>query len=235
LKIRQMNRPPASGPASLEGLEPRRLFDSAFPNINVDPERPNRLRSCGPPYGDVRIEIRDDDGNVLPTGEIGELWVASRLNFAGYWNRPDLTAQTLVDGWLRTRDLGYADEEGYLHLVGRAQDVIITGLGCDHIFPRPIEDALATHPEVHAAAVIGVPDPTLGEAAYAYVVRTTGGTVTEEELRKLVAKAMTAIWAPRTIEFVDDLPRTASGKANTKELRAKWAAEHRTEPVGAPG
>jgi fatty-acyl-CoA synthase len=199
-------------------------FISAFPNIDEDPARPNRLRSCGPPYGDVRIEIRDENGAVLPAGEVGELWVASRLNFAGYWHRPDLTAETLVDGWLRTRDLAYADDEGYLHLVGRAQDVIITGKGCDHIFPRPIEDALATHPEVRAAAVIGVPDPELGESAYAYVVLAENATVTAEELSELVAKRLTRLWVPQTFEFVADLPRTPSGKANLKELKARWAA-----------
>ncbi|HEU5469127.1 MAG TPA: AMP-binding protein [Actinophytocola sp.] len=210
-------------------------FISAFPNIAEDPARPNRIRSCGQPYGDVRVELRDDDGNPVPTGAVGEIWVASKLNFEGYWGRPDLTAEILVDGWVRTKDLAYADEEGYLHIVGRTQDMIITGIGCDHIFPRPIEEALATHPEVRAAAVIGVPDPELGEAAHAYVVRTDDATVTADELSELVRSRLTRLWAPRTIEFVEDLPRTGSGKANTKELKAKWAAEHVAVPAGAAG
>jgi fatty-acyl-CoA synthase len=199
---------------------------SAFPNINDDPSHPDRVRSCGQPYGDVRIQIRDEDGNVLKPGEVGELWVASRLNFAGYWGRPDLTEATMVDGWLRTHDLAVADKDGYLQLVGRAQDLIITGIGCDHIFPRPIEDALATHPQVRAAAVIGVPDPELGEAAYAYVIPTENATVTAEELSTVVAERLAEPWVPRTFEFVTELPRTSSGKVSTKELRARWAADH---------
>jgi acyl-CoA synthetase (AMP-forming)/AMP-acid ligase II len=210
-------------------------FISAFPNINDDPEHPDRVRSCGTPYGDVRIEIRDDDGNVRKPGEVGELWVASKLNFAGYWGRPELTEETMVDGWLRTRDLCYADEDGYLHLVGRAQDLIITGIGCDHIFPRPIEDTLATHPQVRAAAVIGVPDPEVGEAAHAYVVPTENATVTAEELSTLVATKLGKLWAPRGFEFVDELPRTSSGKVSTKELKARWAAEHQAAVLGTAG
>jgi acyl-coenzyme A synthetase/AMP-(fatty) acid ligase len=210
-------------------------FISVFPNIDDDPAHPNRISSCGPPYGDVRIQIRAEDGTVLPPGEIGELWVASKLNFIGYWGDPELTAQTMVDGWLRTKDLGYADEEGYLHLVGRAQDLIITGIGCDHIFPRPIEDALATHPQVRAATVIGVPDPELGEAAHAYVVTTEGATVTAEELSDVVTEQLNKKWRPKTIEFVDDLPRTSNGKADLKELKARWAAEHQATAIGAGG
>lgn len=201
-------------------------FISAFPNINDDPEHPDRIRSCGPPYGDVRVEIRDEDGKALPLGEVGELWIASKLNFAGYWARPDLTDEAMVDGWLRTRDLGYQDQDGYLHLVGRTHDMIITGIGCDHIFPRPIEDVLTTHPQVRAAAVIGVPHPELGEAAHAYVVPTETATVTAEELTELVVSKLTKLWAPQGFEFVDELPRTSSGKVATQELKTRWAAEH---------
>jgi acyl-coenzyme A synthetase/AMP-(fatty) acid ligase len=210
-------------------------FISAFPNIDDDPARPNRITSCGPTYGDVRIEIRDEHGTVLPTGEVGEIWVASKLNFLGYWGDPAATAETLVDGWLRTHDLAYADDEGYLHLVARDKDLIITGIGCYHIFPRPIENVLATHPQVRAAAVIGVPHPKFGEAAHAYVVTTPDAAVTEEELSELVAEQLTRAWMPRSIEFVTDLPRTGSGKANLKALRQKWAEEHEPAPIGAAG
>jgi acyl-CoA synthetase (AMP-forming)/AMP-acid ligase II len=210
-------------------------FISAFPNINEDPAHPDRLRSCGPPYGDVRVQIRDEHGTVLEPGEVGELWVASKLNFLGYYGRPELTGETVNGEWVRTNDFAYTDREGYLHLVGRRGDLIITGRGNHHVFPRPIEDALATHPQVRAAAVIGVPDAELGEAPHAYVVRTDHATVTAEELAALVASTLTKWWAPRTIEFVDDLPRTASGKANVKQLRAQWAAEHDSATIGVPG
>jgi fatty-acyl-CoA synthase len=209
-------------------------FISAFPNITEDPEHPDRLRSCGAPYGDVRVQIRAEDGTVLGVGETGELWVASRLNFAGYWEKPELTAETMREGWVRTHDLGYVDADGYLHLVGRSGDLIITGRACNHIFPRPIEDALAGHPAVRAAAVIGVPDAELGEAAHAYVV-TGDAPVSIEELASLVGDKLGRWWVPRTFDFVDDLPRTSNGKTNIKVLRERWAAEHDTAAIGVPG
>ena len=104
--------------------------------------------------------------------------------------------------------------------------MIITGTGSIHIFPRPIEDVLATHPDVREAAVIGVPDPGRGETAHAYVVLADGATVTGKELGDLVAGKLSRTWTPRTFEFIDALPRTGSGKTNLKQLRAKYAAEH---------
>lgn len=210
-------------------------FISAFPNIDEHPDHPDRLRSCGLPYGDVRVQVRDEHGTVLGPGEVGELWVASKLNFLGYFGLPDLSNHTIDGDWVRTSDLAYVNEEGYLHLVGRRGDLIITGRGNFHVFPRPIEDVLVTHPQVRAAAVIGVPDAELGEAPHAYVLTTEGATVSADELRDLVASTLTRWWIPRTVEFVDELPRTASGKANIKELRAKWAAEHDTTTIGVSG
>lgn len=202
-------------------------FISAFPGVGDDPDRPGRIGSCGPAYGDVRVQIRGEDGTtVLPTGETGELWVASRLNFVGYVGRPEQTAATLVDGWVRTGDLGHLDDEGYIHLTGRASDMIITTYGSHHIFPRAIEDVLTTHPRVRAAAVIGVPHRELGEAAHAYVVPAAGETVDPDELGALVTEKLSWVWTPRSFDIVDDLPRTGSGKTNTRRLREKYAAEH---------
>lgn len=208
-------------------------FISAYPGIGGEPGQPQRLLSCGKPYGDVRVEIRGETGNVLGTGEVGEVWVASRMNFAGYWGQPELTAEAIVDGWVRTRDLGYVDADGYLYLVGRAQDTIITGPGSRCIYPKPIEDALVTHPKVRAAAVIGVPDVEFGEAAHAFVVP-ADATVTADELTELVRQELTATWVPRDIQFVDSLPLTGIGKVNTKALRARFAAEHgaASDPIG---
>jgi fatty-acyl-CoA synthase len=198
-------------------------FISALPGVGTDPDQ---IGSCGPAYGDVRLEIRAEDGTVLPAGETGELWVASKLNFAGYVDRPDQTAATLVDGWVRTGDLGHVDDEGYIFLTGRVSDMIITTYGSYHIFPRAIEDVLSTHPAVRAAAVIGVPHPALGEAAHAYLVLSGTAAVTEEELAGLVDEQLGWAWRPRSFDFVDDLPRTGSGKTNTRRLREKYAAEH---------
>lgn len=212
-------------------------YVASLAGITPDPAHPERLRSCGPPYGDVRAEIRDPDGKVLPPGETGELWVSSRQNFLGYWAAPELTAQTLVDGWLRTWDLAFADDEGYLHIVGREQDMIITGFGGFHIFPRPIEDVLTSHPEVAAAAVIKIPHEIFNEGAHAYVVRMPGATATAEELiaelSALITEKLNKLWVPHSFEFIDELPRTGFGKVDVQALRDRWAAEHHMAPVVA--
>ncbi|MEU4555660.1 acyl-CoA synthetase (AMP-forming)/AMP-acid ligase II [Micromonospora violae] len=205
---------------------------TALPGLTDDPEHPERLRSCGRPYGDVRIEIRDDDGGVLPTGRDGEVWVQTRLSFAGYHGQPELTAQTLVDGWVRTRDIGHLDEDGYLYLVDRAHDMIVTHRRNWAIFCRPIEDVLTGHPQVRAAAVIGVPDDTVGEVPYAYVVLGPDATVTAPELIDLVTTELNEMWAPAAVEFVDRLPVNRSMKVDKRALRAQHAA-HRAAAVGA--
>jgi fatty-acyl-CoA synthase len=202
-------------------------FIAAFPGIDD-----NHLRSCGKPYGDVEVTVRAEDGSVLGSGEVGELWVKSTLNFAGYWGQPELTAETLVDGWVRTHDLGYRDTEGYLYIVGRNQDMIVAGEYCEKIYPRPIEDALAAHAQVRAAAVIGVPDNEFGESAHAYVVLAGGATVTETELAELVRTELNESWVPSSFEFVDSLPLTAIGKVNTGALRRRYAEEHGGAVVG---
>jgi acyl-CoA synthetase (AMP-forming)/AMP-acid ligase II len=202
-------------------------FISANTALRDDPADEKRLSSCGRPYGDVRVEIRADDGvTVLGTGEVGELWALSSLNFAGYLEQPERTATTLVDGWVRTRDLGYRDADGYLYLVGRSQDLIITGRKSWKVWPRPIEDVLAAHPQVRAAAVIGVPDPAVVEAVYAYVVAAPGATVTAGELTARVRDELTELWTPRTVEFVDQLPINDTGKVDKNALRERYAATH---------
>ncbi|MET8908074.1 AMP-binding protein [Micromonospora sp. NPDC004551] len=198
----------------------------ALPGLTEDPEHPERLRSCGRPYGDVAVEIRDADGRVLPAGADGEVWVRTNLSFAGYHGQPELTAETLVDGWVRTRDIGHLDDDGYLYLVDRLQDRILTRQRSWPIYSRPIEDVLAAHPEVRAAAVIGVPDPVAGELPHAYVVPAPGATVTGEELIALVTAELSETWAPGAVEFLDALPLNRSAKVDKRALRARYAAAH---------
>ncbi|SCL46855.1 class I adenylate-forming enzyme family protein [Micromonospora chersina] len=198
----------------------------ALPGLTEDPEHPERLRSCGRPYGDVAVEIRDDDGRVLPAGTDGEVWVRTKLSFAGYHGQPELTAETLVDGWVRTRDIGHLDDDGYLYLVDRLQDRILTRQRSWPIYSRPIEDVLAAHPEVRAAAVIGVPDPVAGELPHAYVVPAPGATVTGDELIALVTRELSDTWAPGAVEFLDALPLNRSAKVDKRALRARYAAAH---------
>ncbi len=195
-----------------------------MPGLTEDPLHPERLASAGTPYGDVRIEIRDDDGKVVPTGQTGEVWVQSKLTFAGYLGKPELTAETLVDGWLRTRDLGFADEDGYLFLVDRVHDMIVTTRRNWAIFCQPIEDVLATHPAVRTAAVIGVPDPVVGEAVHAFVVTRT--PVPAAELQQLVTETLNEMWTPASIDFVNELPLTRIAKVDKVALRKLYAELH---------
>lgn len=208
-------------------------YIAAHAGIGTDPTHPERIQSCGLPWGDVRIEIRAEDGTVLGPGETGEVWVSSKLNFVEYLGQPELTAQTLVDGWLRTGDVGYRDEDGYLYLLSRSQDMIITGLGSRNVFAIPIENALMSHPGVREAAVIGVPDPILVEVVHAYVVAREGSQPTVTELKAQVAAELPQICVPRSIEFLDRLPLVGFGKVDKKALRARYAAAH--SPVMVTG
>ncbi|WP_019872356.1 class I adenylate-forming enzyme family protein [Salinispora oceanensis] len=199
---------------------------TAQPGLTEDPAHPERLYSCGEPYGDVRIEIRGPDGDVLPPDVDGEVWVQTALRFAGYHGNPDLTADTLVDGWVRTRDVGHLDVDGYLYLVDRLQDRILTRRRSWPIYSRPIEDALAGHPDVRAAAVIGVPDEVAGELPWAYVVPRPGAAVTAAELIDVVTAALSDTWAPGGVEFVAALPLNRANKVDKRVLRARHAASH---------
>src|SRR6266545_2062414 len=169
---------------------------TAQPGLTEDPEHPERLRSSGTPYGDVRVQIRDGEGTPIEPGETGEIWAASRLAFAGYWGRPELTARTIVDGWVRTGDLGFLDEDGYLYVVDRVADTIITGKANWNVYTRPIEDLLAAQPGVRAAAVIGVPDEEYGEVPHAYVVRRAGEHPAAADLAAAVVAEYNEMWEP---------------------------------------
>lgn len=195
-----------------------------LPFLDHDPDHPERLASCGRTFADAKIEIRDPDGVSLPAGETGEVWVAGGLLMKDYWQQPELTSQTLVDGWLRTGDAGYLDADGYLFLVGRLSDMIITSLGAANVYARPIEDVLASHPQVKAAAVIGVPDEAYGEAVCAFVVTVPGASVTADELRTLVETELNDLYTPRDVEFTDELPLTPVAKVDKKVLRERHRA-----------
>lgn len=197
-------------------------FISAMPEVKFDPAHPERLSSCGLPYGDIKVEIRDQEGKPLPIGEVGEICISGSLMMEGYWGEPELTAETIVDGWLRTGDAGKVDEDGYLYIVDRVKDMIVTGYGSANVFCGPLEDALSSHPQVRSAAVIGVPHPTWGEAVHAYVITTPGASVTADQLRKLTAAALNETWSPQSVSFIEEFPLTVSGKVDKKALRAHY-------------
>jgi fatty-acyl-CoA synthase len=188
-----------------------------------DVSRIDRLTSCGVAMPNCRIEILDDEGRALPDGEAGEICVQGPSVMRSYFKQPELTAGTLVDGWLRTGDMAVRDDEGFFTIVDRKKDMIVSG--GFNVFPREIEDVLSTHPSVSAAAVIGVPDDKWGEAVKAIVVARPGESIDAEALIGLVKERKGPVYAPKTIDVVEALPLTAVGKPDKKVLRAQYWGE----------
>jgi fatty-acyl-CoA synthase len=196
---------------------------TAYQGVRVDPTRPDLLASCGSPYGDVRLQVRDADGAVLPEGAVGEIWVSGTLMMAEYFGAPELTAEALVGGWLRTGDIGRLDGKGRLYIVDRVKDMIITGTGAVNVYSRMVEDVLLSHPEISAAAVVGIPDKAVGEAVHAFVVPAADARLSADEVRAHALTQLSPIWAPREVHFLNALPLTGSGKVDKKRLRAEHA------------
>jgi acyl-CoA synthetase (AMP-forming)/AMP-acid ligase II len=197
------------------------IITAQFP-VGLDTTRPERLRSAGTPWGDARVEIRASDGTMLSTGEIGEIWVASELMTEGYYGATELSQQAIVDGWLRTGDVGRFDADGYLYVLDRVNDMI--NRGGDKVYCRPVEDTIAEHPDVRQVAVVGIPDETEGETVFAYVAVQPGATATPEELIQFTMDHLNETWAPVGIEIIDELPLTEFGKVDKKVLRARYFA-----------
>lgn len=182
---------------------------------------PVRLASCGRPVPWLHVALLDDDFNEVPTGEVGEICVRGPLVMRGYWNRPDETAEALAGDWLHTGDMGRADDDGFITIVDRRKDMIVSG--GFNVYPREVEDVIAGHPAVAQVAVIGVPHPTWGEAVTACVVLRDEQQVDPEELVALVRAAKGSVHAPKTVEFVDSLPVTPLGKLDKKLMRQqRW-------------
>lgn len=195
-----------------------------LPFLDHDPEHPERLRSCGKPFADSVVEIRDADGKPVPDGESGEVWVRGSLSMAGYWQQPELTSSAMRGGWVRTGDIAYQDADGYLYLVDRLSDMIVTTGAAANVYAKPIEDALAAHPLVRSAAVIGVPGAENSEVVHAVIVPEPGAQVSGEELRDLARAELGSVYTPRSFEFSDALPLTRQGKVDKKELRRRYLA-----------
>ena len=180
----------------------------------------NRPDSCGPPVPVADVKIISEDGeSELPVGEVGELWARGPMIVKGYWHRPEATAETFVDGWVRTGDLARLDEEGWCYIVDRAKDMIIRG--GENIYSSEVENVLYDHPAVTDAALIGIPHQTLGEEPAAVVHLAPGKSASEEELREWVAARLAKFKVPVRVAFVEDtLPRNANGKILKKDLGA---------------
>ena len=187
---------------------------------------PGRLASCGTPSGASQVCLLNEDGNEVPVGAVGEICVRGPLVMLGYWNKPEETEKAFRHGWLHTGDMARRDADGFIYIVDRAKDLIITG--GFNVFPREVEDVLTRHPAVAAAAVIGVPDDKWGEAVKAVVVLKAGETVAPEALIALVREHKGPVQAPKSVDFVESLPVTGLGKPDKKALRAKyWSGQQR--------
>jgi fatty-acyl-CoA synthase len=186
-----------------------------------------RMRSAGKPLPGIEIAILDPNGAALPPREVGEIATRSGSNMIGYWNLPEATQRTLdSDGWLRTGDAGYMDEDGYVYIHDRIKDMIISG--GENIYPAEVESALCDHPDVAEAAVIGIPDEQWGEAVKAIVVMKPGKTATATDIISFVRGRIAGYKTPKTIDFIDALPRNPSGKILRRNLRDPyWSGKDR--------
>jgi long-chain acyl-CoA synthetase len=202
------------------------LTESTGGVVQLDPDdhapdgpREHLLRAAGKPLPWVELRVVDPQtGLDRARHEIGEVWLRAPNVMAGYFERPQETADALTpDGWLRTGDGGYLDDDGYLFLTDRIKDMIVSG--GENVYPVEVEEALAHHPDVAEVAVIGVPDDRWGETVKAFVVARSGRTPTPDELVAFARERLAGYKLPRLIEFVDDLPRTPSGKVLKRELR----------------
>lgn len=190
-----------------------------------DEDREIKLRrltsSIGKALPDVEIKIVDEDGKSVGTGETGEILARGPRIMTGYWRNEEKTAQTLTaDGWLKTGDMGWMDEDGYIYLSGRGDDMIIRG--GENISPEEVEQVLFSHPKIDDAAVIGVTDPEWGQKPVAVVVLKSEEVATSEEIMEFCRSKLAGFKRPRSVVFVDELPRNSLGKVLKKELRETY-------------
>ena len=190
------------------------------------PDKEKRLASCGRPTMHTMIEVMDESGNLLGPNEIGEIVVRSNIVMMEYYNDPDATRESRLFGWHHTSDLGYKDEHGYLYLVDRKKDMIITG--GFNVYPSEVERAILTRSEILDCAVIGVPDDKWGEALKAIVQLKPGSTIDADDLLASVKAQLGSVKTPKSVEVWPDLPKSAVGKVLKREIRSKfWQGQAR--------
>jgi len=193
----------------------------ASPAVATSPtSMPYRQGSVGLPLDGCEVTIRDEDGNILPQGDVGEICVKGSNVMKGYYKMPEETAETLKGGWLHTGDAGYLDKDGYLYLTERIKDLIIRG--GENIFPKDIEDVLHRHSKIAEVAVVAKRDPVYGEDVLAVVVPAPGAELTEEEVLEFGEENLPKFQKPKAVVVTDSLPKNPLGKVLKRELREKY-------------
>ncbi|WP_067698974.1 acyl-CoA synthetase [Nocardia jejuensis] len=188
--------------------------------LGPEDHRAGRLRSAGKAVSHSEVRIVDTDGTEVARGTVGEITVRGGHVMLGYWNRPQDTAEAVRDGWMHTGDGGFMDEQGYVYIVDRLKDMIVSG--GENVYSAEVENAVAGHPAVAACAVIGVPDEEWGERVHAVVICAPGATLTIEELREHAKTLIAGYKAPRSLEIVDALPVSGTGKILKRDLRDQY-------------
>ena len=193
-------------------------LSEASPVVSVNPRfGVRKVGSVGPAIPNVQVKVVDAKSNPVPVGEVGELAVKGANVMQGYYNLPEATKETLVDGWLLTGDIARLDADGYIYIVDRKKEMLLVrGI---NVYPREIEEALYTHPGIAECAVIGVPDESKGEAPKAFIVAREGVTLTEREVREFCKQHLAAYKIPKYIEFRPSLPKNATQKIMKRSLR----------------
>jgi long-chain acyl-CoA synthetase len=196
------------------------LSKAAHRSFQSDPEGQKVLASCGQPCIGVHMRIVDEDDNDLLPGQIGEIIVHSERIMVEYWRRTDDTKKAIRDGWLRTGDMGYYDERGFIYIADRKTDMIITG--GENVYPKEVEEVHYRHPAVAEVAVIGIPDPFWVERVHAVVVLKEGATATQNEIIEFCKAHLSSYKAPKSVEFVESLPKNPQGKTLKRELAKRY-------------
>ena len=176
-----------------------------------------KLRSCGKPYPGIKVEVRSSNGDRLPPEKVGEIVIQHGVLMKGYWNKAEATKEAVVDGWFHTGDAGYFDKDGFLYIHDRVKDMIVSG--GENIYPAEIENALFAHPDIADVAVVGVPDDNWGESVLAFVVKTPKSNISEPEVIEFAKTKIASFKIPKSIVFIETLPRNPSGKILRRELR----------------